>query len=60
MGTAQINITPSEPILMSGYSGRKTPFTGIHDSLYAIALFFIRKKIQNLIISADLSGFSSE
>ena len=40
LGVSQINITPERPVMMSGYDARKTPSTGIHDSLFASALFF--------------------
>ena len=59
MGSGRVNITPPEPILMSGYANRTTPFTGIHDSIYATALYFTGEKNQALIISADVSGFSA-
>ena len=45
--------------MMSGYDARKTPSTGVHDSLFASALFFSGKQNKALIISADLIGFSS-
>lgn len=58
MGISQINITPSVPILMSGYDARKTPFTGVHDSLYASALYFKGEKTSLLLITADLIGYN--
>lgn len=58
LGVSQVNITPSQPTLMSGYNSRKTPFTGIHDSLYAYAFYFEKAKEKNLLITADLIGFS--
>ena len=58
MGVSQINITPEIPILMSGYDARKTPFTGVHDELYASALYFSDGKNKILIITSDLIGFS--
>lgn len=59
MSARQINITPEEPVMMSGYSNRKTPSTGVHDSLYASALYFTGNKRQMLLITTDLIGFSS-
>ena len=59
MGVSQINITPQIPILMSGYSGRTTPFSGVHDELYASALYFSGEKTKILVITTDLIGFSS-
>jgi neutral ceramidase len=60
MGVSQINITPEVPITMSGYDARKAPFTGIHDELYASALYFSGEKNKALIITTDLIGFNSE
>ncbi len=60
LGVSQVNITPDTPTLMSGYGSRKTPYTGVHDSLYASALFFSGEKQKVLLITADLLGFSFE
>jgi len=59
LGVSQVNITPEQPVMMSGYDARKTPSTGVHDSLFASALFFSGKQEKALVISADLIGFSS-
>jgi neutral ceramidase len=59
MGVSQINITPGSPTVMGGYGSRTTPFTGIHDDLYASALFFSGEKTKSLLITADLLGFTS-
>jgi hypothetical protein len=60
MGVSQINITPEEPVMMSGYAARKTPSTGVHDSLYASALYFTGNNKQTLLITSDLIGFPSD
>lgn len=60
LGVSQTNITPEAPITMSGYDARKTPFTGVHDSLYASALYFSSEKSNALIITTDLIGFKTE
>jgi hypothetical protein len=57
IGVAQVNITPDQPVIMSGYDSRKTPSTGVHDSLFASALFFTRQEEKALVITADLIGF---
>jgi len=59
LGASQINITPNQPVIMSGYDARKTPSTGVHDSLFASALFFSGERNKALLISADLIGFPS-
>jgi hypothetical protein len=56
LGVSQVNITPDQPVIMSGYDARKTPSTGVHDSLFASALFFSGKE-NALLISADMIGF---
>jgi neutral ceramidase len=60
LGVSQIDITPDKPTLMSGYSERATPFTGVHDKIYASALYFSGEKTDALFITADLIGFSSD
>jgi hypothetical protein len=57
LGVSQINITPDQPVIMSGYDARKTPSTGVHDSIFASALFFSDKQNKALLISADMIGF---
>lgn len=57
LGAAQANITPGQPVIMSGYDARKTPSTGTHDSLFASALYFAGDKQKALLITADLIGF---
>ncbi len=58
MGASQANITPEFPVMMSGYEARKTPSTGIHDSLFATALYFKSPGTSLLLITADLIGYS--
>jgi neutral ceramidase len=60
MGVSQVNITPEVPVLMSGYEARKTPSTGVHDQLFASALFFKNEKTSILLITADLIGYSKQ
>jgi neutral ceramidase len=57
LGVSQVNITPEQPVIMSGYDARKTPSTGVHDSIFASALFFSGEQNKALLISADLIGF---
>jgi hypothetical protein len=59
MGASQVNITPPAPTVMAGYAARTRPFTGVHDSLYASAIYFSGEKIRTILISADLIGFTS-
>src|SRR5262245_47167596 len=57
LGASQINITPEEPVMMSGYDARKTPSMGVHDSLFASALFFSSPQNKALLVTADVIGF---
>src|SRR5262249_48819679 len=57
LGVSQINITPDQPVIMSGYDARKSPSTNIHDSLFASALYFVVDQNKALLITADLIGF---
>ena len=60
MGVSEVNITPDVPIPMSGYSARKTPFTGVHDQLFASALYFRSSETSILLITADLIGYNKQ
>ncbi|MCK4965474.1 hypothetical protein KAS50_00505, partial [bacterium] len=53
-GTAKINITPLTPIPMSGYGGRKDPYKGVHDELFARVIVFSDGERKAAILSADL------
>lgn len=57
LGVAQADITPAKPVLMSGYEARKTPSTGVHDPLFASALYFSGEGTTALLITADVIGF---
>jgi len=60
MGAARVNITPEEPVPMTGYDARTEPYTGVHDSLFATALYFHSQESSLLLITADLIGYSSQ
>jgi len=57
-GFSKINITPEVPLPMSGYAGRKQPFSGVHDELFARVMVFDNGEKRACIIQADLIGFS--
>lgn len=59
-GIARINVTPDTPIRMSGYGNRNDPFSGIHDSIYAVAMVFADGNQKTALISVDVVGFSHE
>jgi len=56
-GAAKIDITPEEPVNMSGYAGRKALSTGVHDPLSARAVAFEANGKRLVLISTDIIGF---
>lgn len=58
-GTAKVLITPRTPIPMSGYGGRKDPFKGVHDDIFARVIVFGDGKNKAVLISAELVGISN-
>lgn len=58
-GTSKVLITPTTPIPMSGYGGRKGPFKGVHDDLYARVIVFSDGQNKAAIIAAELIGLSN-
>ena len=58
-GTAKVNITPTTPIPMSGYGGRKDPFKGIHDEIFARVIVFSDGKNKAVLISLETVGISN-
>lgn len=57
-GFAKVNITPTQPVRMSGYDARSEPFKGVHDDLFVSAAVFENGDIKICIITADVIGFS--
>ena len=58
-GAAKTIITPGKPIPMSGYGGRKDPFKGVHDDIYARIVVFGDGKSNAVLISTELIGISN-
>jgi hypothetical protein len=56
-GTAVVNITPAIPVKMGGYGNRTELSEGVHDSLYARAVFFEQDGKKLVLVSTDLLGF---
>ena len=61
VGLATVDITPDEPVPMSGYASRRTPFEAVAQPLFAKAMA-VQDGDGNraLLITADLLGFTSE
>ena len=60
LGVSEINITPQSTIRMGGYGARKGPSTGVHDDLFASALFFSGEETRILVITVDVVGLNAE
>jgi neutral ceramidase len=58
-GTAKVMITPKVPIPMSGYGGRKDPFKGVHDDIFARVIVFSDGENKAILIAAEVIGFSN-
>jgi neutral ceramidase len=56
-GTAKVDITPTKPVRMSGYSARKGLSTGVHDPLSARVIVFENNGKRLVLVSSDLIGF---
>jgi len=52
-----VDITPEEPVRMSGYASRKDLSTGVHDPLSARVLAFDKGGRKLVLVSADLIGY---
>jgi neutral ceramidase len=57
-GIARIDITPDIPVILYGYSSRKTPSEGIHDHLYARAVAFENNGKKLVMVSSDLGSYT--
>ncbi len=61
VGLATVDITPAEPIPMSGYASRRAPFEAIAQRLHAKAMAIEgREGGRALLITADILGFTEE
>ena len=60
LGVSEMNITPQSTIRMGGYGARKGPSTGVHDDLFASALFFSGEETRVLVITVDVVGLTAE
>lgn len=56
-GFAKSNITPEQPVTLSGYENRKDLSTGIHDSLFVRVSAFKNNERRLVIVSTDIIGF---
>ncbi len=57
-GIAKIDITPDIPVMLYGYSSRKTPSEGIHDHLFARAVVFENGGKKFVMVSSDIGSYT--
>jgi neutral ceramidase len=58
VGLAQMKVTPSQPLLLSGYAGRTKPFEGVTSDLYVKALVLQDSTgRRGVVVTSDLLGF---
>jgi neutral ceramidase len=56
-GVARAEITPLQPVTMSGYESRKGLSQGVHDPLYARAVAFECDGHRLVLVSSDVIGY---
>jgi hypothetical protein len=54
---AKVDITPTQPCMMSGYAGRTNLSTGVHDPLSARAVAFEHNGKRLVLVSSDIIGY---
>ena len=59
-GAAAADITPAFPVFLYGYPHARRTSTGVHDALFATALFLDDGRKQLLLISVDVIWLSKE
>jgi neutral ceramidase len=57
VGMSRIDITPENPVAMSGYASRTGLSEGVHDPLFARAVAFEREGERLVLVSTDVIGF---
>ncbi len=58
-GCAQIEITPTEPVYLTGYANRDHRSEGVYAPLYAGAIYLQGEDDAALIITADVIGYTA-
>ncbi|HEU0038670.1 MAG TPA: neutral/alkaline non-lysosomal ceramidase N-terminal domain-containing protein, partial [Verrucomicrobiae bacterium] len=56
-GLAGIDITPTTPVMLAGYSSRKELSQGVHDPLFARAVAFEQHQQRLVLVAVDNCGF---
>lgn len=60
VGISKIVITPDIPVMLYGYSSRKTLSEGVHDPLSARAVVFENNGKKVVLVSSDLGSYGPE
>lgn len=56
-GAAKVNVTPREPIWLSGYANRTRPSEGVVQDIYVKAAAFRQANQTAVLVTSDLQGF---
>ncbi len=57
-GFVKVDITPTEPILLSGYGGRTKPFVKVREKIYArVMAIQTSQKVTSILVTVDNVGF---
>ncbi|UCH34736.1 MAG: neutral/alkaline non-lysosomal ceramidase N-terminal domain-containing protein [Armatimonadota bacterium] len=59
-GAAQVDITPQPGVWLTGYGTRTEPSTGVHDPLFARALYLESAGRRAALVAADIIGFDED
>lgn len=59
-GAAQVDITPEPGIWLTGYGSRTEPSCGVHDPLFARALYLESAGQRAALVAADIIGFDDD
>ena len=59
-GAAQVDITPKPGVWLTGYGARVEPSTGVHDPLFARALFLESRGRRAALVATDIIGFDDD
>lgn len=60
VGIAKIDITPEIPVMLYGYSSRKTPSEGVHDQISVRVVVFENAGKKVLLVSSELGSYGGE
>jgi putative membrane-bound dehydrogenase-like protein len=59
-GSAKIDITPAEPVRLTGYNERKTEFEGVEQHIYARAIAIGEKENACVLVAVENCGITAD